>query len=269
MVKKLIKHELIYYSRNLLLAEVIIIAFGFLNRFIQLFENDTDVYSTLFSTSLVTLVIGCFLCPLFALILSVIRFYRNFYASEGYLTFTLPVTVNQHLIAKIITAFVAQFSAILTILIALAAASMGDLLNEVVKAIIFLIKELYNNIGNQIWLYTFEILLLISVFTVSGFLFYFCCISLGQRSKRNRILAAVLIYFGFNVVSQFIASFVSLGVSLAAMNIDFTWFSDLLKTHPYTTTHIILLIITLLAASWVALMYFIIHRNTSKKLNLE
>ena len=44
--------------------------------------------------------------PVATLVIVVHRFYRNLFTDEGYLTFTLPVTANSHLLSKTITGFV-------------------------------------------------------------------------------------------------------------------------------------------------------------------
>lgn len=51
----------------------------------------------------VLLLSAVFISGFVTLILIARHIYKNFYSSEGYLTFTLPVTMNQHLFSKVIS----------------------------------------------------------------------------------------------------------------------------------------------------------------------
>ena len=50
--------------------------------------------------------------------------------------------------------------------------------------------------------YIIEVLLLILVAIICGYLLIYACISIGQLARKNKILAAVGVYFGYSVVLQ-------------------------------------------------------------------
>ena len=52
-----------------------------------------------------------------AVVLGVIRFYKNLFTKEGYLTFTLPVTSTQHILVKSTTAVLVQIVSIIAIML--------------------------------------------------------------------------------------------------------------------------------------------------------
>ena len=100
MVKKLMKFELASYMRSLLPFQLILLGIALLHRFVQLFENDGDAYWTFFSSSTAIIIIACIVTLVATVALCIARFYKNMFTGEGYLSFTLPVTVHQHIRAN-------------------------------------------------------------------------------------------------------------------------------------------------------------------------
>ena len=100
MVKKLIKHEFIAYSRSLLPIELALIGIAIVLRFIQFFENQTTGYSILFGSAIFAFCAAIVVCLVMTFIVAIQRYYKNLFKSEGYLTLTLPVTHSQHIFTK-------------------------------------------------------------------------------------------------------------------------------------------------------------------------
>lgn len=269
MVKKLYKHEFLAWLRVIWIVwSIVFVSAGF-NRVVQLLENDSIYYGILFGSSTLLYGVALICCVAFPLIFGVIRFYRNFFTGEGYLTFTLPATKAQLLWVKVSTAVCFSILSAVVCLVSGCIVMAGEVFEEVCKAVAYLSKgftaeEVAHLIG-----WTLEFLLFLLAAEFSNHLFYDSCICIGQLFRKNRVLAAVGIYFGFYVIMQ-ILSTVGMVVftMLAAAGV---WDGVILwiEENPEVFVHIFLGGLTVLTALADLVYYWICHHIIRKKLNLE
>lgn len=269
MVKKLYKHEFLAWLRVIWIVWVITLVSAGFHRVIQLFENDSVYYGILIGSSTLLYVVALLCCIAFSLIFGIVRFYRNFFTGEGYLTFTLPATKAQLLWVKISTAVCFSVVSVVVCVTSGCIVTAGEVFEEVCKAVAYLAKdftaaEVAHLIG---WALEFLLLLLAAEF--ANHLFYYTCICIGQLFRKNRVLAAVGVYFGFYVISQ-ILSTVGMVVftMLAAMDIwegVFLW----IEGNPEIFIHSFLCGFAVLTALTDLIYYWICHHIIRKKLNLE
>ena len=273
MVKKLLKHELVSYMRILLPIDAILLIIAAVARIIQFFESDTVAYNIIFASSMIALFMGIMACIYMAVIVAIIRFYKNFFTAEGYLTFTLPVTPAQHITVKLLGAMIFQLLAIFTALLALVIVSAGDVLAEVIKAAGYIISTFFNEAGTDIVInfifYGIEILILTAIAAIFAVLIYYTCISIGQMARKNRIFMAVLAYFGYYIIMQilstvFMVVFTVLELA-GALEPLFTFFTN----HTLGAFHIIFCVAIAVYAGVSALLFFVNKKIITKKLNLE
>lgn len=273
MVKKLFKHEFIAYMRALLPMHLIMLGVGALTRFVYFFEGDTTIFKIIGGSSVVAFVISCIVCAVLTFANTVTRFYKNMYTHEGYLTFTLPVTNDQHILVKAATAVAVIVLNFFAIFISICVATAGEFTIELFYAIGYIAVKATENVGWQLWLYILELVvwLLVSLFG-QVFLFY-SCISLGQLSNKNRIAMAIGVYF----IYYFITQVFSTGFIVMMSVISYTdWFIKAMDSlglfavdHPYVFVHLVFLISIVFSAVYGALFYFITRTVMKKKLNLE
>ena len=159
MVKKLMKYELASYMRSLLPFQLILLGIALLHRFVQLFENDGDAYWTFFSSSTAIFIIACIVTLVATVALCIARFYKNMFTGEGYLSFTLPVTVHQHIWAKLLSAIICALVSAVAILLACSIVTAGDAFVELWKAICYLCNRAFDNIGGHFIAYIIAALL--------------------------------------------------------------------------------------------------------------
>ena len=114
MVKKLLKQEYKYYIRTFIFILPAILLLGLSVRVIQFFEVNHFLYYLAFGGLLVMFFGGSAAVIIAAEVLAIVRFYKNMYSTEGYLTFTLPVTNHQHLISKLIAHVICSLTAVST-----------------------------------------------------------------------------------------------------------------------------------------------------------
>lgn len=269
MVRKLFKHELYAYMRTILPMHMILIGIGIVGRIIQLFDNNSTSYNIVFWSSVVAFIIGVIVCILLTFIFGIKRFYTNLFTHEGYLSFTLPVTSTQHILVKNIVAVISQLFSIIMILLATCAITMGDVCAEVFKAFGYIVKLAYKEYNQHTTLYILEIILALVVIISTSYMLLYACIALGQRAKKNRVAAAVGIYFAYYLIIQILGTISIIVVTVFYDRLHIDELLEYLGNHPIFTNHLGWCA-TIVISSLFNLLYFAITKGSiTKKLNLE
>lgn len=290
MLGKLLKHEWkgTYRVGCLMLILMVAVTFlgwlSFQSPMWNSLANDTEYYSTNIAESLLNIMsVFTLLLYIFMLLAAVIgivvylavHFYKTMYTDEGYLTHTLPVTVNKLLFSKIFISGVWMMIIILAVyasLFALVCFMIGAILPDGYSVWEFwrvfgiefsdLAELLRAEFGFDFvgWLKNFIVPLIIGPFL--SMITLFGAISLGQLFTKHRVLMAIVSYFGVSIVSGILGSAVegiitashaySNSVEVVGSYLNVTFFSSLI------------LDIVIAAAMFFAAWYV----NT-KKLNLE
>ena len=132
------------------------------------------------------------------------RFYKNLLGSEGYLMFTLPVTVTQHLLSKTIIAVVmialSGIAAFLSIGI-FADMSFGTLFDDMIKGVA--------RSGGL--LFGLELLVLAVLGIADMALFVYMCMALGHLAGKHRLLMSVVWYVVLSTAVQVLLLLVMMG----------------------------------------------------------
>lgn len=157
------------------------------------FSNGFSVFSE-FSLSAAYLLLA-FGLAITTFIVIIIRFYKNLLGTEGYLMFTLPVSVSQNILAKLIPSVVWFFGSCVLGMLTIAPA-MGLRFRDNPFVVLF---------SSISWSDVPEILLL-TLFVIGGiagtFLFYYLCMCIGQLFNSHRFLASAGAYIGIQMVLQ-------------------------------------------------------------------
>ncbi len=269
MVKKLIKHEFMALSRMLVPMYIILLGISLVTRIIAFFETDTVIYDIIFGMAVTVLSIALVVSLVYTTVSCIIRFYRNLFSKEGYLTFTLPVSVNAHILTKLFAAVVAYIASLAVVFIAFCIATSGELLVELFKAAGYLLGEAGEILGANLGLYIAETALMLFVSLCAGMLLFYACMCIGQLAKRSRVLLALGVYFGYYYLTQII---VTLGIVFMTVFQDSELFKNIaewIALNPEATGHIALLAPTVFYAIMGGIYYLIAHTIMKKKLNLE
>ena len=270
MVKKLFKHEFIAWLRIMAVVYAAVLSLSVALRFLVAVESNSVAYEVISGISIALYVFALMACVFYCPIFGVSRFYKNLFTGEGYLTHTLPVTANAHIWVKALTTGAMTFLSLLVVALSVVVLSAGELLTEIIKALEYLVGKIPAEYTGHIWIFALELLALTAVTCVFGPMLYFACVCVGQLFRKNRVAAAVGVYFAYNYISQFIFSVV-LGL-LAQSGTELP--ENMLEQMP-TTLEIINAYHSLL---WVGIVwtvflgliyYFVCHYVISKKLNLE
>ena len=269
MVGKLMKYEIQSYFRKLFPFQMGIIGIGIVIRIIQFFEADTEAYDLALSSSIFLYVIACIFLYFMTLCLVILRFYQNMFKREGYLSFTLPVTVNQHIFAKLLVAAGTFIATAAATVISMVIAMAGEVLVEVGKAGNYILKKIIEFTQGNFALYAIEIFVALFVALFASILLFYACMTLGQLSKKNRGLLSVGIFFGYYIVCQIISTVITSVISMAAIARKLDWLGEFIAKNLYTSIHIAICLYIIFTVI-MGIVYFIITKLIiQKKLNLE
>ena len=209
-----------------------------------------------------------------SLILMLMRFYKNFFTDEGYLTFTLPVKLHTVLNSKLILIFtmMALTGLWIGMSVFIALAVGVESLPEIMENIGLALKELRLIIEEgqcQGWvaLYIVEAILISVLSSLTSHLFIFCCITFGSIvAKKAKVAAAIGIYFGANFVFSIVLSiFMSFGMSAFVV-----WISTAEGAVFYAFEIVALAMFGIIAleAMLCSMLYTLEYRLLDRKLNL-
>ena len=197
VLSKLLKYDLRANLKIFLFIWPAILVFGLLERVALMAELPSKISAIFVNLTTVLFVLAVIAACVFALVISVIRFYSGLLRDEGYLMFTLPVRPWQLVLSKLLTAF-------LTGLVSFV--SVGILFGGIRGLLPSIRTSLEQSFGGIIngWGIALLVLLVMVQVAVSVLQIYLSC-SIGHLFRRKRILFAVLFYYAINVVLETVA----------------------------------------------------------------
>ena len=270
MVKKLFKHEFLSYARAMGIVYGILLTMAAATRILHLFESDTDVYHIILSFSNLTYIVSAAATIGFAFVMGIVRFYKNMFSAEGYLTHTLPVTADQHILVKTVTAVSVNWLSAIVVLLSVLIAVPYETIKEVAQDIFYIFDQLLPQDRIQVVWAGLEYFILLVLFSFSTIMLYFACISLGQLSKKNRILAAVAVYFAYYILTQIVSTIITIFLTtLASLTVEMYEVLYWVTTHPTEFFHTVMWCVIIFQLLFTAAEYFVIRWVLTKKLNLE
>lgn len=208
MLKKLLKYDLKWCYKPLSVFYILAILFSVIVRIVENFEQSLIVLIIdkiccgIVIAMIVNIIINCFMR-------NWVRFVRNIYKDESYLTHTLPVSKNKIYLSKVLTAIITLLTSFIVIIVCLAIATLNKgtwiILKESLKqSAIYFESSVFSLIFVMIITIFFEFLFMM----MSGIL----GIIIGHRSNNLKILKAIVIGF----VIYIILSSISLGALYVA-----------------------------------------------------
>ena len=270
MVKKLLKHEFMYYFRTFGMFLPIVLAIGVVTRIFILVGNGSVISDLAIGSSVLMLVVACVALVILSYVVSIVRFYKNMYSSEGYLTFTLPVTNAQHIFVKLLAAIVCEAICVVTVIAAVAIAISGEPLAELVRELGNALREFFYlyGAGNAI-VFIIEAIVLFILSAVSGTLLYYACITVGQMAKKNRILMAFGAYFVYYVATQMLSTAFVIIIMILETSGALDAIEAWLSANSVIAIHIYLCGAIVIGTALAAAYWLVTQHIMTKKLNLE
>ena len=270
MLKKLYKHEFHALYRWLLPVYGVLMALAvFCKIGLTLYDAMQDggyVGSVFMTTTVVLYLLGIVGLCIISLALIVARFYRHLLTSEGYLTFTLPVTVRDHIFCKLFCGAAAALTSIAALAVSLLIVGAGtSSLHTVLYGFSHMFEGVELSVKGHIAGFTVEGILLVILTIFGSLLTFYAAMALGQLFQKSRVGGAVLWYVIIQIILQIIAAMIS--ISLIATGNG--WFSWMERMQPTTAMHAFMVVLIVVQAVYCAVFYGITHYMLSKRLNLE
>ncbi len=275
MLKKLMKYDFKSVYKLWWIGAVSTLALSVLGGFLgEFFVTDRKIPEPILVVAIFILVlvyIGFLAFAIFSEILVYLRYYKNLFTDEGYLTFTLPAKRQSILNSKVFLGITTSVStgivlAVDTVIITLISCRDEIFTKEFLKDIMNFAKEFFDyEYYYYFFIYIVEALALIFLVALSALLFAYACIAIaGIIVKKAKILVAIGIYYGATSILGFIFTiFYLFGLT--------SLFSVLYKLSEVATLNsimLLLLMVIFILCAVCCLLYYVAHWCLDKKLNL-
>lgn len=276
MFRQLLKYDIKYIFKYWWIAAATSIALSFIGGYaLQILEIELKKYEwlhTLCYFVLFFVIIGICIFPLVNIVLVLIRYYKNFFSDEAYLTFTLPVKKHQLINSKIATGFILTFITNFTILMDLFIFFAIGLPQYIFDAkfidnITKFISEACVYLGGYLVIYIFEFIILSVILSLSEIIILYTCITIGSMlTKKHKMVSSIAIYYGVSFISSFVVQILVLDSGIGKI---FEKFEKLSEVEILNSISIIVLMIIAILTIFMSVFYLIEYYLIDKKLNLE
>ena len=281
MFGKCLKYELRAYTRLLVptfIALMIVgvlmsVAVGVLTRLVAMNGNELlqAIAAILLYFIIMAVYLSLFVIPIMVFVLTVRRFYKSFFTDEGYLTFTLPVSMDCHITSKLTAALIADVFGVVTavlyvgiIALGAAIANFGVMKDFVAGLGLGSMFELlgYFGLDSVVSLFLMIVHTILSI--LANYLLLYLSISLGcMLAKKHRFIVCGACYLGVTTVVSVISYIVSIIVvfvlAAAATQVQ----------NMGIIVNIILAVLSALVAVEAVACYFITRYILKNKVNLD
>ena len=277
MLGKLIKHELRGSGRTMLpfilVSLFLAVMAGFSMRAMEQ-QRDYGWFHFLFGLVIFLFVAGLMAVCIMSVVVVINRFRQNLLGDEGYLMFTLPVSVDQHIWAKLIVSFIWFAATALTGMLAMVLVLLCnvDLLEIDWTELGYVMSEL-GRMMTQFGIlhlvgYSLELLVMCFVGSCVTCLTFYCAMAIGYSFANRKVLLSIVAFFGLDIVFSMLQSALLMllnglpGVERFMENLDLS------RVNAAGSVHIVLLCWVLYLVIYAVVLYIPTRLLLKKKLNL-
>ena len=274
MLKKLLKHDFKALFKYWWIVAVVTAGLSALSgKCITIIESEKELPAVLDASAGIALMltyIGIIVFTVFSTVMIFVRYYKNLFTDEGYLTFTLPVKRSDILNSKLISAAVLEFATFLVIGLDVLLMLFVAYYKEILKKEFFVgLKQaaatIWKELGGYIFVYLLEGILIMIALSVLALLLLFICVTIGSIiTKKAKVVASIGIYYAANSAFSFVTTLLVIFGTVALE----TKFENLPEGNVKLIVALIalcvLLFITLIGGIFYIINYYLLDR----KLNL-
>ncbi len=218
MLRKLLKHEFRATGRIMLPLYLILLATAIGSNLSGRWMVGSRHEALSILGVLIVMAFGFAIAAVFivAFIMMIQRFYKNLLQDEGYLMFTLPVSVHQHVWSKLIVSAVWFVATVLAVIVAgLIVATDVSFLEELCDLImeffqVFRMVKISEALNGTVILAEFFVLVFLSLMAFS--LQFYAALAAGFSRPNHKMVWAVGCFFGFQAILQFCGSLLFIGL---------------------------------------------------------
>lgn len=268
MLKKLLKYDFSAYSRIFFSLYGIIALLSVIAKTVI-----TLIPEGSFSSSILAALVPTYFFLMIGLVVAseiflIVRFYKNLFTDEAYLTHTLPVKPWQLITSKLISCTVLTFSGFFVILLCALLLISGDIFSILADKMPEIISTIETVIGIPILPLIICGFLFLIISEIAGLLLYFAAIALGQvLIPKHKIIGAFTAYIIFYIAMQVITSIPTFAFTFSQMPMLLSATDEMLfVTRFYHFIFFLSLGISLLSS---VVFFFITNLILKKRLNLD
>ena len=269
MLTKLLKHEFRATARIMgplyLILLAVALGFNFSARLMDTSNFILNMLAALIILAYVVAIIGVFVV---AFILMLQRFYKNLLGDEGYIMFTLPASVHQHVWSKLIVSavwFIA--TGVVVILSAFVAAADVSFFTDLLDVFPKLFEQLnaYYAFNGTAFLLEFLALMLAACMSFS--LQFYAALAVGHSFANHKMALSVVFFFVFQFVMQLVSGVLMIALSQGPLQSLLSGLDFHVSGMP--AIHIAMLLLIALTVIYGAVFYIVTTVTLKKRLNLE
>lgn len=269
MLMKLMKHELRATGRIMLplFLLVLISAVGANISTRTMLDADSRLLNTLGIILMFAFVIAiCAVC-IVAFILMIQRFYKNLLQDEGYVMMTLPVSVHQHIISKLL---VSMLWFVLTAIVVFIASMILAYEVGFVSRFFYGFKLMFEDLANRRYLFDAvivgsELLVMLFFGAAASCLNFYLALAIGHSFSSKKLLMSIVAFFVIQFINEIIG--VMFIMFIGNSTLGMTAFMD--SQSGVAATQFLLLTISALCIAASALFYCPTAWLLKNRLNLE
>ena len=263
MLDKLLKYDLKWVYKLIIVFYILAFTFSAIGRAFSTIENSLvfEVVSQIAFGTAISMMVSSLINTLMR---SWVRFIRNVYKDEAYLTHTLPVKKQEIFASKVITGFIAIFTTMVVIIVCLFICYYSEANMEVLKSVLEIAASTYNTTVLNLLLLVAIVIFLEIVYAL---LIGYVGIILGHKSNKNRMARSIIIgfilYFVFQTLTLGLIAFYGI-FNPDVMNLINT--TDIINIEAIKSVMYAGIGIYVV---YIILLYFIGTRELNKGVNVE
>ncbi len=226
VLNKLLKCEYRYYLPTVCILSAVILALGLifgglLRNIMRENMTDTEAVFALFALlpAMLLYIIACGGSSVFMQIFSIVRYNKNFFQNEGYMTFSIPATAEEHVLAKRLSAIVSALIVSLAIgisavVIVLFLGGFTEFWGAMETIVEILLGEMAGNWGHYILLILEGLFsTVVSMFLTPSLYGFASCLLSKISGGMKLALSILIVFFAVGCGQMAFSFFVTYGTS--------------------------------------------------------
>ena len=252
MLRKLLKYDLKWCFKPLIVFYILTIIFSVIVRIVENFEQTLiiliidKICCGITISMMINIIINCFMR-------NWVRFIRNIYKDESYLTHTLPVSKNKIYLSKILTAIVSCIA-------------IGALNKDTYSTLTFFLEESANSFNISIFSLIISFVLTIFLETLFMYMCGLLGIIIGYKSNNLKLIKSIVIGFIIYMMFSGITILVIFGIGLINSDIMSLFNNVNVETGAIKSMMIIAIFVYFI---YNAISYFIGNKLLNKGVNVD
>lgn len=261
MLRRLLKYEIKSTARIYLPLYLLLFLMAVINRiFISINSENLGIPMVISMTAYVSIIVAI---SVITLVVTIQRFYKNLLTDEGYLMFTLPVSVDANILSKLLVATLWNItSALVSVFSILVLALDRESITEFFKAW-GQFWELITTMDSPVFIVIFQSVVFILLSIVVAILNIYVAVAIGHLVQKHRVAGSLGAFFVIGLAEQII---VTLFIEISSKS---GWFNFLRNMKPADQIQWALWAMIIGAIVLGAIFYYGTKYILKNKLNLE